>query len=111
MPRLRASGCRNVPASVSTKVVPPPVIDPPVGRSRPAMQFSGVDLPQPLGPSSVKNSPSLMVKLLSYRTVLSPNCLRRFLTTSPALSFSSHQQVCDCHEDCGDSDLEGRQRG
>jgi hypothetical protein len=39
--------------AVSTKVVPPTAMLPPVGCSSPAMQLSVVDLPQPLGPSRV----------------------------------------------------------
>src|SRR6478752_10397958 len=75
------------------------------------MQFSVVDLPHPLGPRSVKNSPSLMVKVLSCRTVLSPNCFLRFLTTSSGMVLSLHQQACECHERGGDGDLDGGQCG
>ena len=75
MPRLRSSGVRKTLLSVSTKVVPPTAIAPPVGCSRPAMQFSVVDLPQPLGPSRVKNSPSLMVKRVLVQDGVVPELL------------------------------------
>ncbi len=39
-------------------MVSPTAISPDLGRSRPAIERSVVVLPQPEGPSSVKNSPS-----------------------------------------------------
>ena len=45
---------------------------PSVMSSRPAMQFSSVDLPQPDGPSSTMNSPSAMSRLSWFRTLTLP---------------------------------------
>ena len=42
-------------------------IVPPVAGSRPAMQFSAVDLPQPDGPSSAMNSPRLIEHVIRQR--------------------------------------------
>src|SRR5713101_2229530 len=47
--------------------------------SRPATRFSTVDLPQPLGPTSVKNSPSRTVNVKSWRITRDP---KRFSTFS-----------------------------
>ena len=45
---------------------------PPSGRSKPAIIRSSVVLPQPEGPSSVKNSPASMARLTSSTAVKSP---------------------------------------
>ena len=58
MPMLRLSGERLIRAARSKTVSPPNEIVPAVGSSRPARQRSVVVLPQPLGPSSTRNSPS-----------------------------------------------------
>src|ERR1700674_318371 len=52
-------------------------ISPSLGSIRPAMMFSSVDLPQPLGPRSTRNSPSSSSISMSFRISSEPN---RFLT-------------------------------
>ena len=51
MPKPRCSGGRVSMRSSSSQMLPPD------SGSRPAMQLSAVDLPQPDGPSSAMNSP------------------------------------------------------
>ncbi len=53
-------------------------IFPEVGSSSPAIILRVVVLPQPDGPSSMKNSPSATVKVDSSTAVKSPKSLRRF---------------------------------
>src|ERR1700722_17202888 len=74
MPRLGAA--RQRPASM---------ISPASGVSRPAKSLSVVVLPQPEGPSRVKNSPGATVKLISFTTALSPY---RFTTLDTLRSAS-----------------------
>ncbi|MNQ03651.1 hypothetical protein D3C85_163550 [compost metagenome] len=45
----------------------PIMIAPPVMVSRPAMQFIRVDLPQPDGPTRIRNSPSLIDSSMFFR--------------------------------------------
>ncbi len=52
--------------------LPPKRTLPASGRSNPPMMRSVVVLPQPLGPRSVTNSFSLMYRLKSLRTTVSP---------------------------------------
>ena len=59
MPKPRFSG-----GSVSMRVSSSQIVPPDSG-SRPAMQLSAVDLPQPDGPSSAMNSPRSMVSVSS----------------------------------------------
>src|SRR5260221_10852021 len=54
-------------------VCSPHEITPPSGSRKPSIDISVVDLPQPLGPSSVKNSPSRTLKWTSFSTRRSPN--------------------------------------
>ncbi len=58
---------------------PSSMIWPLVGVSKPASILSVVVLPQPLGPSRLKNSPLAIVRLTSLTTVVSP---KRLLTLS-----------------------------
>src|SRR5688572_1903356 len=48
--------------------LPPASTSPLVGSSNPAIRLSAVDLPQPEGPSSTKNSPSPTWKSRSFST-------------------------------------------
>ncbi len=64
-PRLRPSGGTALRGFPSKKTWSPTRMVPDSGFSRPATQESVVDLPQPDGPSGVKNSPSSTVKLMS----------------------------------------------
>src|SRR6266404_1685056 len=52
-------------------------ISPSLGSLKPAMMFSSVDLPQPLGPNRTRNSPSSSSMSISFRISRDPN---RFLT-------------------------------
>src|SRR5581483_6440590 len=65
-----------VPAATDTRQRSPRKIEPPSGFSRPPMQRSVVVLHQPLGPSSVKNSPSAISRLRSAtaRVPVNPFC-------------------------------------
>src|SRR5437899_2113917 len=58
MPKLRRFGGMEMPAADENTTLPCRLISPAFGTSRPAMERSVVVLPQPLGPSSVKNFPS-----------------------------------------------------
>jgi len=59
-----------------------------VGSSRPAIMRSVVVLPQPEGPSSMKNSPSSILKDEDCTAVKSPNSLRRLRITISAIGYS-----------------------
>ena len=93
MPRLRSSVGTLSLLAVSTKGSLPTVIDPDVGASSPAMQFRVVDLPHPLGPSRVKNSPSSIVKLMSLSTATSPNCFDSLETCTSGIRVSLHEHA------------------
>src|SRR3954453_12040991 len=56
--------------------MPPSETRPASGRSNPAMSRSVVVLPEPDGPSMVKNSPLAMSRSTSSTAATSPNCLR-----------------------------------
>ena len=65
---------------------PPIRISPEVGSSSPAIMRSVVVLPQPEGPSSMKNSPSSTLKEEDCTAVNSPNSLRTLRITISAIS-------------------------
>ena len=67
---------------------PPIRISPDVGSSSPAIILSVVVLPQPDGPSSMKNSPSSTVKVEDRTAVKLPNSLRTLRTTIWAMGQS-----------------------
>src|SRR6185312_17202067 len=73
------------------------------------MQFRVVDLPQPLGPRSVKNSPSFTSKSMSLRTLTSPNVLAMCETRISGILLLFHQEVRKTDDDGGDGDLDGRE--
>ena len=58
-PHSRFSGGRSMSCSWSNTTRSPTRCGPASGRCRPAIDHSVVDFPQPLGPSSVSNSPAL----------------------------------------------------
>src|SRR5882724_4308631 len=98
MPRSRARGGTRMPRAGDDTTLPPIVISPPVGCSRPATQRSVVVLPQPDGPSSTTISPAGTAKLtpsIAGRPIA--NCLRRSVTWSGAvmirLSSSSRRSL------------------
>src|SRR5690606_30202862 len=66
MPMPRSLGSSQVTLRSLMKICPS------VGSSRPAMQFSNVDFPQPDEPSSTRNSPSWMSRLRFLRTLTAP---------------------------------------
>ncbi len=51
---------------------PPIEMSPEVIASSPATILSSVDLPQPLGPTTTRNSPSAMVQVTPWMTLFSP---------------------------------------
>ena len=59
--------------STSLTTLPSMAMVPAVISSRPASMRSSVDLPQPDGPTSTMNSPSLMSKLMPWMTLVVPN--------------------------------------
>ena len=59
---------------------------PPSGRSNPAIIRSSVVLPQPEGPSSVKNSPASMARLTPSTAVNSPKRRVTFWISSSAIA-------------------------
>src|SRR3954470_5241766 len=67
MPTMRLWVGTKVLAPASTKALPPTSMEPASGVSSPATQRSVVVFPQPLGPSSVMNSPDEMERLTSLR--------------------------------------------
>ena len=62
-------------------------ISPEVGSSSPAIMRSVVVLPQPDGPSSMKNSPSPIVKDDPFTAVKDPKSLRRLRMTISAMAI------------------------
>ena len=74
MPMPRSFGSSQVTFLPLMKICPADT------SSRPAMQLSRVDLPQPDGPSSTRNSPSPMSRLSVCSTATEPKFSDRFLT-------------------------------
>ena len=61
--------------ATSSTTRPPISTVPALGRSRPAMMLSNVDLPQPDGPTSTVNSPLSIVEVDSLQHLTAPNRL------------------------------------
>ena len=78
MARPRSAGGHRVTSSS------PMLTRPAVGRSRPAMLRSSVDLPHPDGPTNTMNSPWRTCIEMSLSTASSPNdlCRRSILTSA-----------------------------
>jgi hypothetical protein len=55
---------------------------PEVAVSSPAMMLSNVDLPQPEGPTRIRNSPDSISRSMAFSTSTLPKTLRTFLTAS-----------------------------
>src|SRR5882757_9954857 len=86
MPSSRERGGTRMPRAGDDTSLPPILISPPVGCSRPATQRSVVVLPQPDGPSSTTISPAGTAKLTpSIAGRPTANCLRRSVTSSVAV--------------------------
>src|SRR4051812_25493468 len=92
MPRSRSCGGTNRLLAGSETVSPLIAIEPLLGASRPAMQRSVVVLPQPLGPSSVTNSPSATSNEIEWMTVSVPKDLTRFLTAMAMIDCSFYRR-------------------
>ena len=73
MPMPRSLGSSQVTFLPSIQIWPS------VTSSRPAMQLSSVDLPQPDGPSSTRNSPSRDVEVEVFSTWTAPKLEREVL--------------------------------
>src|SRR5258708_25653044 len=70
---------------------------------KPAIDISVVDLPQPLGPSSVKNSPSRTLKLTPLSARVSPNDFARPSTRISGIALpQARPQEPRRNEDDGD---------
>ena len=91
---LRSRGGRSFASSPSSSTAPV------VGSSRPATIRSTVDLPQPDGPSSTMNSPSLTSRLMvSTATVPSWNTLVTSLSAT-VVTVSSPSSSAESRNDC-----------
>src|SRR6201985_4022573 len=64
---------------------------PSVGSSRPAMMLSSVDLPQPDGPTRIRNSPASMAMSIPLRISTFPKVLRTLAIVSAPISSSLHR--------------------
>jgi hypothetical protein len=75
------------PGATSFTTRPPMRISPEVGNSSPASIRSVVVLPQPEGPRSETNSPSLMVRSRPWTAVKPPKTLRTDAKTTSATGY------------------------
>src|SRR6266487_4028949 len=73
--------------SMSLTTRPSMAIVPPEISSKPASIRSSVDLPQPDGPTSTMNSPSLMSKLKPCRTLVVPKAFSMFWNVTDAINY------------------------
>src|ERR1700740_2752945 len=64
---------------------------PAVGSSSPAMMLSSVDLPQPDGPTRIRNSPASMSMSIPLRISTFPKVLRTLAIVSAPISSSLHR--------------------
>src|SRR5947208_16600329 len=69
----------------------PMKICPVVVESRPAIMFSSVDLPQPDGPTRIKNSPASISMSMPLRISTWPKVLRTLEIVSAPISSSLHR--------------------
>src|SRR4051795_60383 len=95
IPRLRRSAATFNRCEASKNRSPPTAMRPSSGVWKPAIDISVVDLPQPLGPSSVKSSRSATSKETSSRARLSVNCLTRDVTWISGIVTSRHADLQD----------------
>ena len=86
----------------SWTTVPPIRISPPSPSSRPATIRSRVVLPQPLGPSRLRNSPVLTSRLTSSRAVIMP------LSSAAKVSGFAHLEALDDVADRHHHSVRGR---
>src|SRR5262245_9016043 len=97
MPIPRRSGGTNRPDSPEESGRSPTRISPRSGRSRPATRRRVVVLPQPLGPSKVRNSPALASKLKSFTASTLPNVLTRPEARTVPIDWTVIQPSADGH--------------
>ena len=71
--------------STSLTTLPSMAMVPPVISSSPASMRSSVDLPQPDGPTSTMNSPSLMSKPMPWMTLVLPKLFSMSLNDTDAM--------------------------
>src|SRR5919199_2362126 len=88
MPSRRSCGGTKTPPAGSDRTCPSISITPPSGTSSPAMQRNVVVLPQPDGPSSVRNSFPASSNEMLLMTVSGPNDFRSPVTLIP-IAFPS----------------------
>src|SRR5690606_1688999 len=112
MPMSRWLGRRCVTS------LPPIVIEPAVGSSKPATILSTVVLPQPDGPRNDTNSPGCTERLKSRTTRTEPKSFCRSLSSRNAMSVScvgesgeSRDELDQAHAKPGDGERDHRQRG
>src|SRR5215510_14227923 len=97
MPMPRRSGGTNRPESLEESGRPPTRISPLSGRSSPATRRRVVVLPQPLGPSKVRNSPAWASKLKSFTASTLPNVLTRPEARTVPMDWTVIQPSADSH--------------
>src|SRR5215208_5915261 len=102
--------------SASNTVSSPTRMRPSSGCWKPAIDISVVDFPQPLGPSSVKSSPSATWKPTSFSARWSPNSLTSLSTcisgtVIPSRDSDLEQLRADAEHDDGDRDLHHGESG
>jgi hypothetical protein len=74
--------------------LPPRRTRPEVGAMKPAIIRSVVVLPQPLGPSSITNSPSRTSSETSRTAAVAPKCLDRWSISSRAMASRRRATIC-----------------
>src|SRR5258708_18381504 len=109
--RLRRSAARSTRAPRSTNVSSPQAMSPSSGVWKPAMHIRVVVLPQPEGPSSVTNSLSLTVKLMSSRTLVPEKDLLRCSTWMSGTAQPPKDPGSEQEHDGDDGDLNDGQGG
>src|SRR5262249_36476747 len=97
MPIPRRSGGTNRPELLDESGRSPTRISPRSGRSSPATRRKVVVLPQPLGPSKVRNSPALASKLRSFTASTLPNLLTRPEARTVPMDWTVIQPSADGH--------------
>src|SRR5579884_1511246 len=89
MPIGRLLAARCVISSLSSRIVPS------LGVSKPAIMRRMVVLPQPLGPSSVRNSPCSTVRWMWSTAVTRPKYLVRSSSSRKAITYSLLSCCCN----------------
>src|SRR5690606_36819632 len=75
--------------------------------SRPAMQLSKVDLPQPEGPSSTRNSPFSISRSSDFSTSIAPKLRDTLRRTTLAMTSAFDRAGCDtAHEELSGDEVD-----